>query len=583
MSDNSPKDISSKWLKDFGSFLQTADVEGVASCFRPDGWLRDILIFSWNNRSLCGPEKITQYLKDSNLKAETCTSFELDERPYLSAQFGPIGPAATGVSFGFRFVTPIAFGKGFAHLTEQDGSNGWKALSVVVTMDDLIGYEEAGPDLGFYGGHTLSWSDVYEERRRSLESDPHVLIVGGGQNGLNVAARFHKMNIPTLVVEQNARVGDNWRKRYPTLSLHTPKSHHPMLYQPFPENWPIFTPRDKLADWLEQYATSQDLIIWNNSHPMPTPSYDYSQRKWTVVINRAGQHVTLHPRHIVLAAGTLGHPRIPHISDLDLFKGPVIHSCGYPGAVEFLSKANGKHVVVIGAGNTSADICQDLCYHGAEVTMVQRSSTCVVAASTTRKVLESRFPPGVPTSISDFKFASLPLGLLRRMLISRKDALAAVEKDLQDGLRKAGMKINMGPEGTGNYLLVFERFGGLDVGCADLIASGKIKVKQGVEVCSVTADTATFSDGSSLPVDALIFATGYESIRDTMRKIFGDETMDKTSLVWGLDEEDELRGSYRPTGHPGLWFATGDFYHSRYSSKQLALEIKAIELGLMKL
>ncbi|KAK7464378.1 hypothetical protein VKT23_006545 [Stygiomarasmius scandens] len=584
MSDNAAKDIASKWLKDFGSFLWNADVEGLASSFCPDGWLRDILVFTWNNRSLCGPEKIVQYIKDSGLKPETFSQFELDDRLYFSAEAGPLTPTTTGVSFGFKFETPIAHGRGYARILQDAQSNEWKALTVFVAVENLIGHEEVGPELGIYGGHTLAWGDVKEERRKRTEANPYVLIVGGGQSGLNVAARFAQMNISALILERNSRVGDNWRKRYPTLSLHTPKSQHPMLYQPFPEQWPIFTPRDKIANWLEQYAVSQDLVVWNNSYPLPTPSYDYSTKTWTVAVNHDGEHVTLHPKHIVLATGTLGRPNIPRISNLEQFKGPATHSCGYNGADALLSRANGKRVVVIGAANTSADICQDLCYHGAEVTMIQRSTTCVVSANNTRKNLEMRWPPGVPTDVSDFKFASMPMSLIRKILVSQKDNLAALERDLQEGLRKAGMDINMGPEGSGNYLLVFERLGGywLDVGCADLISSGKIKVKQGVEAVSVTEDTVTFSDGSTLPADALVFATGYENIRDTMREIFGDETMDKTSLVWGLDEEGELRGSYRPTGHPGLWFASGDFYNSRFSSKQLALEIKAIELGLMQ-
>ncbi|THU96864.1 FAD/NAD-P-binding domain-containing protein [Dendrothele bispora CBS 962.96] len=584
MSDNSAKDIASKWLKDFGSFLWTVDTEGLASSFHSDGWLRDTLVFTWNNRARCGPEKIVQYIRDSNLKPETISQFELDERAYFAPEHGPLMRGASGVSFGFKFTTPIAFGRGYARLLLDESSNVWKALTVFMTVDDLIGHEEAGPELGVYDGHTVAWSDVHEERRRRIETDPYVLIVGGGQTGLNVASRFLRMNIPCLVVEQNPRIGDNWRKRYPTLSLHTPRSHHPMLYQPFPDHWPIYTPRDKIANWLEQYAVCQDLIIWNNSHPIPTPSYDYSAKKWTITVNRSGEHVTLHPRHVVLATGTLGHPRIPRIVNIEQFKGPITHSSEYAGANALLSKSAGKRVVVVGAGNTSADICQDLCFHGAEVTMVQRSSTCVVSASGVRKGLEMRYPPDVPTAVSDFKFFSMPLPYIKRLLSKEKDRLAANEKDLQDGLRKAGMDINMGPDGTGNFLLVFEKLGGywLDVGCADMIASGKIKIKQGVEIESATSDTVTFADGSTLPADALVLATGYESIRDTMREIFGDETMDKTSLVWGLDEEGELLGSYRPTGHPGLWFATGDFVNSRFSSKQLALEIKAIELGLMQ-
>jgi len=144
------------------------------------------------------------------------------------------------------------------------------------------------------------------------------------------------------------------------------------------------------------------------------------------------------------------------------------------------------------------------------------------------------------------------------------------------------MHINLGPDGTGHFPLVYEKLGGywLDVGCADLISAGKIKIKQGVEPTKMTQDSIAFSDGSLLAVDAVIFATGCHNIRDTMKQIFGEETIEMTVPVWGLDEEGEIKGSYRPCGHPGLWYATGDFFLARFLSKQLALQIKAVELGL---
>jgi len=176
MSDNAAKDIASKWLKDFGSFLWNADVEGLASSFCPDGWLRDILVFTWNNRSLCGPEKIVQYIKDSGLKPETFSQFELDDRLYFSAEAGPLTPTTTGVSFGFKFETPIAHGRGYARILQDAQSNEWKALTVFVAVENLIGHEEVGPELGIYGGHTLAWGDVKEERRKRTEANPYVLI-----------------------------------------------------------------------------------------------------------------------------------------------------------------------------------------------------------------------------------------------------------------------------------------------------------------------------------------------------------------------------------------------------------------------
>jgi hypothetical protein len=114
---------------------------------------------------------------------------------------------------------------------------------------------------------------------------------------------------------------------------------------------------------------------------------------------------------------------------------------------------------------------------------------------------------------------------------------------------------------------------GIDVGCGELIASGKIQIKSDVELRRFTSNTVIFSDESELAADVVIFAsvqslslmdhlftclscpiysTGYENIRDTMRETFSTKVIDHTEEVWGLDDEGESRGCYRPSGQPGV-------------------------------
>ncbi|KAJ7727540.1 FAD/NAD-P-binding domain-containing protein [Mycena maculata] len=578
------QETAASWLAKFGTAIGASDVAGASHCFQPDGFLRDVLIFTWKNRTLRGTDRISAYLADAFGRGVALSQFGLDERPELAPASGPTPSSSSpcAVSAGFVFATAIGTGQGYFTLVPdaQDGTE-WKAVAVFMTLVDICGHEELGPEEGTYGGHTISWMDVDAERREAVERDPHVLIIGGGQTGLNVAARFRQMQIPTLIIEQHPRVGDNWRKRYPTLTLHTPKTHHAMLYHSYPETWPTFTSRDKLANWLEQYAVSQDLCVWTNTHALPTPSYDYAARRWTITVLRAGTAVTLRPAHIVLAAGTIGTPRIPPLPHRSAFPGPILHSAQYQGGRAFA----GQRVVVVGAANSAADICQDLVVQGARtVTMVQRSSTCVVSCASIRAVVERIWPPGVPTALADFKAMATPFRLLKEVLSERKDELRAREGELHDMLTGAGMELNMGKDGSGQYPMFFERFGGywLDVGCGALIGSGQVMIKHGVEIAELTKEGAVFTDGSSLPADAIIFATGYESIRDTMRALFGDAVIDQTGPVWGIDDEGEIRGCYNASGHPGLWFAGGNFVTSRFYSKQLALQIKAIELGVMK-
>lgn len=282
------------------------------------------------------------------------------------------------------------------------------------------------------------------------------------------------MNIPTLLIERNTRIGDNWRKRYDTLALHTPKEQHAckfgvwvilraliiplaVLYQPHPSNWPIYTPRDKLADWLETYSVNQELTIWTKSDLADKPVWDYRSQRWNVTVNRDGSRVDIRPAHIVVATGTLGAPRFPTIAEQHLFQGSITHAAQFKNADPF----KGKEVLVVGAGNSSIDICQDLAIGGAKsVTMIQRSSTCVTARSNVAIGIGRTWADGVPVEVGDFKAGSTPLGMLKEYMIAHQDETWALDKDLHAKVRKGGVSLNIGPEGQGQFLLVFERAGG---------------------------------------------------------------------------------------------------------------------------
>lgn len=230
-----------------------------------------------------------------------------------------------------------------------------------------------------------------------------------------------------------------------------------MLYQPFPSHWPEYAPRDKVADWFESYAINQHLTIWTKSTFAAQPRYDESEGVWHVVVDRDGKNVTLRPKHIVLATGGLGAPRMPELPDRASFSGVVLH------AAEFVEPAPfaGKRVIVVGAGNSSIDICQDLATGGAaSVTMIQRSQTCVVSRSSVKQDMRHVWLPGEPVAVGDFKASAQPLGFLKEIAQSMPEVLWAREKVLHDKLRKGGLKLYLGPEGEGQFLMVFERGGG---------------------------------------------------------------------------------------------------------------------------
>lgn len=231
-----------------------------------------------------------------------------------------------------------------------------------------------------------------------------------------------------------------------------------MLYQPFPSNWPEYTPRDRIADWLESYATHQRIVHWLSTDISGKPTYDPSSKRWTVSLNRGGTAATVRPAHIVLATGTHGGPYTPPLAHRGAFAGTVLHAAEYVDAAPFA----GKRVAVVGAANTAVDICEDLARGGAAaVTMVQRGSTCVVSRAGIAHTLRALWPDGVPIEVSDFKSFAMPLGAVREFMIMNQEMQWAAERELHAKLRKGGVSLWLGPDGEGQFILGNERAGGM--------------------------------------------------------------------------------------------------------------------------
>ncbi|KAJ7450873.1 FAD/NAD(P)-binding domain-containing protein [Mycena latifolia] len=579
--------IATQWL---ASLNATKDADAFAGHFLPTGWLRDLLCFSWDFRTMAGRAKIAEFLSDKSAGGKSrfehagLHDLEIDANSSIGppATFPlPGNPDILGVSavFTFSIFSPPAKGRGFFRIV-PDSEGGWKAYTLFTDLQHLVGHEEPSQrPLGY-----LNWEEIRAKKMAEIENDPTVLIVGGGQSGLICAARFGRMGIRALVIEKTARAGDVWRNRYPTLSLHTTAHHSSLLYQSWPETYPEFLPKEKVADFLEAYAVGQEIHIWLSSTVLPSPTFDNSTGRWSVEIDRAGKHVVVAPKHIVMATGN-GKTRIPRWPGMDSFPGPLYHSDAHRGAAPF----KGKRVIVVGGCNAGADVCKDSVLKGAaEVTMVQRGATCVISASTANKIL---FSPTahLPNRDGDFMTNSMPSALMLKLAAGGgTEHLKSLDKKLHDGLSKTGFKLTWeltpGGEQVGFPGFVFHRVASgtmIDTGCGQLIIDGKIKIKQGVEVERVEADGMVFNDGSKIHADVIVLATGNEPIITTAKSIFGEGITDKIgSKIWGLDDEGELIHCYRPTGAPGLWFAPGAFQHSRFFSRHLAIQILAEEFGL---
>ncbi|KAL8932474.1 MAG: hypothetical protein Q9211_006293 [Gyalolechia sp. 1 TL-2023] len=592
--------VASEWVDSFNQALSAQDPSAVKTLFLQGSCWRDQLGLSWDYRSLNGPDKIFSFLTAAPTGSRV-RSIKIDEsnatrRPTVTAV--DYKGEVNGVASFLTVETDVGRGRGLVRLLQdsKDG-NKWKAFTLFTAMHELKGYEEAikdhRPQGVAHGGHPgrKNW----QERRTATENfegdlEPTVLIVGAGQGGLTSAARLHQVQVPTLIIDRNPRVGDNWRNRYHQLVLHDPVWYDHLPYVPFPSNWPVFTPKDKLAEWFESYARIMELNVWTST-TVNDAKWDETKRQWTVTMTRQkanGQTETrtLHPRHIVQATGHSGEMDMPSIKGMDTFKrGTLCHSSQFKGA-QMVPEGQRKHAIVVGCCNSGHDIAQDLYEHGHDVTIVQRSSTYVMSSKNGLNVLlGGLYEEGGPeTEDADLMFLSFPNAMLKRLHQDATVEISRRDEALLRGLDKAGFKLDDGPDDAGFFLKYFQRGGGyyLDVGCSQLIIDGKIKVKQGQEIEEVKPDGLLFADGDFIEADDIIFATGFENMRGTARKIFGDDLAERVKDVWGFDQEGEIRTMWRRTGHPGFWFFGGNLALCRYYSRMLALQIKAMEEGIMK-
>ncbi|CAL8582844.1 hypothetical protein XPA_008487 [Xanthoria parietina] len=592
-----PSSVATAWLGAFNRLIAGHDLD-IQGLFLDTSYWRDLLCTSWNFHTYHGPSKIMSVLKSTDQKSRLQLLGLDSSSDFKKPTLCPIdfNGSLQGIQAFLTLETNLGCGRGFVKLIRDARDGGqWKVFTLFTTLEQLKGHEESiktrrptGVEHGSHPGR-LNWQE-----RRNVEAncegpfEPTVLIIGAGQGGLTIAARLKQLKIPTLIIDRNGRIGDNWRNRYHQLVLHDSVWYDHMPYLNFPPNWPIFTPKDKLAEWFETYAKALELNVWTKTS-IVSSDWDESKRQWSLTLKRQSDGLddtrTLHPRHVIQATGHSGEPYFPsHIKGLDSFKGDrLVHSSQFTGPEP---DAKGKKAVIVGCCNSGHDIAQDYYEHGYDVTMVQRSSTLVVSCENLIDVdMKGLYSEdGPPVEDADILGMSTPNAVGARLKVDNTKEINRRDAPLLRALQAAGFALDNGPEGAGLFTKYLHRGGGyyIDVGASQLIADRKIKIKQGQEIERVNPHSLTFSDGSELEADEVVFATGYQNMRETARKIFGDELADRVKDVWGFDEEGETRTMWRRTGHPGFWFFGGNLALCRFYSRLLALQIKALEVGLME-
>ncbi|KAI4716423.1 putative flavin-containing monooxygenase YUCCA3 [Aureobasidium sp. EXF-10727] len=589
--ETSPREIAQSWLDRFSTVLSSGDASHLSTVLHQDSWWRDHVALSWDLRTLHGLSAITSFLSpiisSVNLHPLCLAS---DHEAYPPSVVNPL-PDLNWIQSIFTFETSTGRGRGFLRLAQAEDGD-WRAHMLYTALDEIKGHEEITGARRSHGGQNSSLGGNWFERRQKTydftDEEPTALIIGAGQAGLNLAARLQALGLSTLIVDRQTRVGDNWRSRYRTLVTHDPVTYAHMSYLPFPSNWPLYTPKDKLGDWFEAYASLMELNIWLSTS-VTSASYSPSSKRWTVALKKAdGSTRTLHPSQLILATGHSGEPRIPSFPGQDSFEGTIYHGSAHKDATP--SSAQGKRVLVVGTGNSGHDIAQN--YHeagAASVTMLQRSATYVLQAEKGGHMLHAGTydETGPPTSAADIYSQSLPLPVQFALGRNLTAAIKEAEKENLEGLEKAGFKVDFGHDGSGLFRKYMTKGGGyyIDVGCSALITSGAIKVIRCEEgIRHFSSSYVHLADGKTIAADIVVLATGYDNMRTSCRKILGDEIADHVSDVWDLDDEGELNGMWRPSGHPSgkFWYMGGNLALCRIYSKFLGLQIKAIEAGLHK-
>ena len=579
----SPTGKVSTFLAQLNAALEAQDAKAASALFAADSYWRDLVALTWNIKTSEGRAAIADML--------TAT---LPTARLRDLKLTGDATEANGVAEGwFTFETAVGRGKGHLRLKPEG------CWTLLTTLVELKGHEEKKGrtrEPGAIHGadpHRKSWAErrAAEQAELGYSRQPEVVIVGGGQGGIALGARLRRLGVDTIILERNERAGDSWRKRYKSLCLHDPVWYDHLPYLPFPDHWPVFSPKDKLGDWLESYVKIMELNYWTKSAAQ-SAVWDDANKEWTVTVDRDGEQVVLRPKNLVLATGMSGVPNIPDIAGISDFEGDIHHSSKHPGPDAYA----GKKCVVIGSNNSAHDISAALWEAGADVTMVQRSSTHIARSDTLMELAlgalysEDALANGIDTNTADLIFASIPYAVLPSVQKPMAAEMKKRDAAFYERLEKAGFLLDFGADDTGLFMKYLRRGSGyyIDVGASELVANGSIRLKTGA-IERITRNAVVMKDGTELPAELIVFATGYGSMNGWAAHLISQEVADKVGKCWGLGSdtpkdpgpwEGELRNMWKPTQQEGLWFHGGNLHQSRHYSQFLALQLKARAVGI---
>lgn len=541
------------WLSSFQAACEQQDNKALRSLFSVDALWRDYLAFDATLQTLEGIHEITE--------------FGLQHGALVDVDAFSVEDTAKQDEGAFTFETKLGQARGYIRLV-----NG-----VCVTLFTTL----------------LDLSKVDKTVNPTDSADPFVLVVGGGQSGLALGAQLSHLGIPYLIVDKYPHVGDQWRSRYDSLVLHDPVWYDHLPFIPYPDSWPVFTPKDQMGQWLEDYSSKLKLNV-STGTTLINAQFDQTSNRWTAEIEKDGQVSQLSVSHVVLALGLSGFAHVPKFDGQAVFSGHQLHSSEFKATPDMA----GKNVIVVGANNSAHDIASDLVSVGAKPVMLQRSSTLVVKQSVyCKKILGKLYSKeaveqGISADEADFLFTSVPMRLLEER---HKELWIEIQKEdevFYQDLTDAGFKIDFAEDGAGLGLKYRRTASGyyIDVGASKLVVDGSISVRSGVNIKRLNQSQVELDTGEVLDADIVVYATGYGNMVDWVAKLIDTETANRVGPCWGYGSNTkgdpgpwvgELRNMWKPTAQQGLWFMGGNLAQARYFSRVLAIQLQAQYLGVV--
>ncbi|QHV94881.1 flavin-containing monooxygenase [Spirosoma endbachense] len=305
----------------------------------------------------------------------------------------------------------------------------------------------------------------------------HTIIIGAGPAGLAMAGQLAHLNQPFTVLEASEYIGFAWRNHYDRLHLHTVKEHSALPHLPYPTNYPTYVSRLQVVEYLERYAERFKI------RPLFNQKVTKIQRDQDGMWQVKTETDTFTAERVVVATGYNQVPNVPDLPGQRDFRGIIWHSYEYRNGAPFRD----ENVLIVGMGNTGAELALDLLEHGAKPFISVRRPINII-----RRDVFGRPAQPIAIFLSKFPrwFADFLAGLAQKINVGDVSAY---------GLGK--------PAHPPSYDTRRGIIPVIDIGTLDQIKAGNITVVPGIE--RVNAKTVTFSDKRELPFDAIILATGY--------------------------------------------------------------------------